>query len=116
MPSPVSRTTVWSTACTARPIDVPARPRRQGGSSRSTASASGSSAGASAAPLSPVAEIVHARGRSIARAPAAAERRYRLSQLAFYEKHHPRWLPWLRAYLRIRGKLPSGVGAAGAPR
>ncbi len=31
---------------------------------------------------------------------------YRRSQLAFYEKHHPAWVPWLRAYLKIRGELP----------
>jgi hypothetical protein len=27
---------------------------------------------------------------------------YRRSQMAFYEKHHPRWAPVLRAYLRLR--------------
>lgn len=57
--------------------------------------------------FTPVAEIVHRRGRSRASAPAAAERAYRLSQLAFYAKHHPRWLPWLRVYLRLRGRLPA---------
>ena len=30
---------------------------------------------------------------------------YRRSQLAFYEKHHPRWAPLLRAYLRLKGAL-----------
>ncbi len=58
--------------------------------------------------FSPVAEVVHLRGRSVAQAPRTSERLYRLSQLAFYAKHHPRWVPWLRAYLRVRGKLPSG--------
>lgn len=53
----------------------------------------------------PAAEIVHLRGRSRAQAPALAERAYRDAQLAFYAKHHPRWTPWLRWYLRIRGKL-----------
>jgi GT2 family glycosyltransferase len=48
-------------------------------------------------------EIQHLRGRSAGRATAAA---YRRSQLAFYAKHHPAWLPWLRAYLKIRGELP----------
>ena len=48
-------------------------------------------------------EIQHLRGRS-AGATTAAE--YRRSQLAFYEKHHPAWLPWLRAYLKVRGALP----------
>ena len=27
-------------------------------------------------------------------------------QIAFYDKHHPAWSPWLRAYLRLRGHLP----------
>jgi N-acetylglucosaminyl-diphospho-decaprenol L-rhamnosyltransferase len=47
--------------------------------------------------------IEHLRGRSAGPATAAA---YRRSQLAFYEKHHPAWLPVLRAYLKLRGKLP----------
>src|ERR1035437_8731463 len=34
---PVSRSTDWRTACTARPMEVPARPRRQGGRSMSGA-------------------------------------------------------------------------------
>jgi N-acetylglucosaminyl-diphospho-decaprenol L-rhamnosyltransferase len=57
--------------------------------------------------FSPAVEVVHLRGRSVRHAPAAAERLYRLSQLAFYDKHHPRWAPWLRGYLRFRGKLPA---------
>jgi len=48
-------------------------------------------------------EIQHLRGRSAGATTAAA---YRRSQLAFYEKHHPAWLPWLRAYLKVRGALP----------
>jgi len=66
--------------------------------------------------FSPVAEIVHLRGRSAGRVPRAAERLYRVSQLAFYEKHHPHWSPWLRGYLRIRGRLPHDTPAADAPR
>ncbi len=54
----------------------------------------------------PDAEVVHTRGRSRASVASPAERAYRMSQLAFYEKHHPRWLPLLRAYLRLRGRLP----------
>jgi N-acetylglucosaminyl-diphospho-decaprenol L-rhamnosyltransferase len=57
--------------------------------------------------FSPAIEVIHLRGRSVRHAPAVAERLYRLSQLAFYDKHHPRWVPWLRRYLRVRGKLPS---------
>ena len=48
-------------------------------------------------------EIEHLRGRSAGASTAAA---YRRSQLAFYEKHHPAWVPWLRAYLKMRGELP----------
>jgi GT2 family glycosyltransferase len=50
-------------------------------------------------------EVMHLRGRSGARHPQT-ERLRRRSQLAYYEKHHPAWLPWLRAYLRLTGKLP----------
>ncbi len=49
-------------------------------------------------------EILHLRGRSRSSAPQAAYDAYRRSQLAFYEKHHPRWTKWLRAYLGLRGK------------
>ena len=44
---------------------------------------------------SPPAEVVHLRGRSRAAATAPDERAYRRSQIAFYAKHHPRWVPWL---------------------
>jgi len=57
--------------------------------------------------FTPAAEIVHLRGRSRASAAGATERAYRASQLAFYAKHHPGWAPWLRLYLRLRGKLPA---------
>lgn len=53
----------------------------------------------------PEAEVVHLRGRSASRNPRT-ERMRRLSQLAYYEKHHRAWLPLLRAYLRATGKLP----------
>ena len=56
--------------------------------------------------FTPAAEIVHARGSSRETAPAAAQAAYRRSHLAFYAKHHPRWLPLLRAYLGARGELP----------
>lgn len=56
----------------------------------------------------PDAEIVHLRGRSRRTRPVASEQAYRTAHLAFYAKHHPRWLPWLTLYLRIRGKLPPG--------
>lgn len=50
--------------------------------------------------------IVHHRGRSGATAPAATRAAYRRSHLAFYEKHHPRWAPLLRWYLKLKGELP----------
>jgi GT2 family glycosyltransferase len=56
--------------------------------------------------FTPAAEIVHLRGRSRATAPAAMDAAYRRSHLAFYEKHHPRWVPLLRLYLRLKGQLP----------
>jgi N-acetylglucosaminyl-diphospho-decaprenol L-rhamnosyltransferase len=49
--------------------------------------------------FTPAVEIVHRRGRSAASAPAATNRAYRKSQLAFYRKHHPLWAPLLRLYL-----------------
>ena len=53
--------------------------------------------------FSPEVTIVHLRGQSVSAAPAATAAAYRQSQLAFYTKHHPRWLPLLRFYLRLRG-------------
>jgi N-acetylglucosaminyl-diphospho-decaprenol L-rhamnosyltransferase len=56
--------------------------------------------------FTPAAQVVHLRGRSRQTVPRAAEAAYRRSQLAFYEKHHPRWAPLLRLYLRMRRRLP----------
>lgn len=56
--------------------------------------------------FTPSATITHLRGRSRATRPGASNAAYRRSHLAFYEKHHPRWAPLLRAYLRLRGQLP----------
>jgi GT2 family glycosyltransferase len=50
----------------------------------------------------PQSEILHLRGRSAGRNPAT-ERLRRSSQIAYYEKHHPKWAPALRTYLRLRG-------------
>jgi N-acetylglucosaminyl-diphospho-decaprenol L-rhamnosyltransferase len=54
--------------------------------------------------FAPEVQVVHLRGRSRASAPAATERAYRRSQIAFYEKHHPGWAPFLKAYLHLRGR------------
>lgn len=59
--------------------------------------------------FTPAAQVVHARGRSAAIAPRATEAAYRRSQLAFYAKHHPCWLPLLRLYLQLRGRLPDAA-------
>jgi GT2 family glycosyltransferase len=56
--------------------------------------------------FTPAATITHLRGRARATAPAAMNVAYRRSHIAFYEKHHPRYAPLLRAYLRIKGQLP----------
>jgi hypothetical protein len=58
--------------------------------------------------FTPAAEVTHLRGRSAATARDATDGAYRRSQVAFYEKHHPAWAPALRAYLKLRGRLPSG--------
>jgi GT2 family glycosyltransferase len=49
------------------------------------------------------AEVLHHRGRSAGRNPAT-DRLYRKSQVAYYEKHLPRWASALRAYLKLTGK------------
>jgi GT2 family glycosyltransferase len=54
----------------------------------------------------PAATVTHLRGRSRATVPGGMNAQYRRSHLAFYEKHHPGWAPFLRAYLRLRGQLP----------
>jgi N-acetylglucosaminyl-diphospho-decaprenol L-rhamnosyltransferase len=45
--------------------------------------------------------LVHLGGRSSV-SPHARRAAYRRSQLSFYRKHHPGWVPLLRAYLRLR--------------
>lgn len=56
--------------------------------------------------FTPVAEIVHLRGRSRATAARQTNAAYRRSHLAFYDKHHPRMAPLLRLYLRLKGERP----------
>jgi len=52
--------------------------------------------------FTPAVEVTHLRGGSRAAAAADTARAYRRSQLAFYEKHHPGWVPLLRLYQRLR--------------
>jgi GT2 family glycosyltransferase len=54
--------------------------------------------------FAPEASIIHLRGRSRLTAESATHAAYRRSHVAFYEKHHPRWAPVLKAYLRLRGQ------------
>ena len=44
-------------------------------------------------------EVVHRRGASAE--PAIREAAYRHSYLAFYQKHHPGWVPLVRAYTKL---------------
>lgn len=53
--------------------------------------------------FTPAAEVVHLRGRSARSAPAQARLAYHRSHAAFYQKHDPRWVPWLRAWMRLKG-------------
>ncbi|MBZ5559415.1 MAG: glycosyltransferase family 2 protein [Acidobacteriia bacterium] len=54
--------------------------------------------------FTPDVEVIHTRGRSVASAPEATHAAYRRSHLAFYEKHHPAWAPFLRLYIRLRDR------------
>lgn len=56
--------------------------------------------------FTPSVHVIHLRGRSVASARRATAAAYRRSQIAFYEKHHPGWVPILRGYLKLRGRLP----------
>ena len=53
--------------------------------------------------FTPAVEVTHLRGRS-SRAVGAGASHYDRSHLAFYEKHRPGWAPWLRTWLRLRGR------------
>ena len=59
--------------------------------------------------FSPVAEVVHARGRSGVDRGAFIEGHYRRGQLAFYAKHRPFWAGPLRLFLRVTGRLPTAA-------
>lgn len=56
--------------------------------------------------FTPLAEVIHLRGRSWRTNPEATADNYRRSQLAFYRKHNPYWAPLLKVYLTLRRKLP----------
>lgn len=54
--------------------------------------------------FTPRAQIVHLRGRSPRSMRGGGATHYDRSHVAFYEKHLPGWAPWLRAWLRMRGR------------
>jgi GT2 family glycosyltransferase len=56
--------------------------------------------------FTPAATIRHLRGRSRATAPQQMNAAYRRSQVAFYDKHHPRYAGILRKYLWLKGEMP----------
>jgi len=55
--------------------------------------------------FTPHAALVHLRGRSQPAARRRSTADYDRSHLAFYEKHAPVWAPWLRWWLKLRGRL-----------
>src|SRR5207249_5250387 len=55
--------------------------------------------------FTPATDVIHLRGRAAAADRNAVDLAYRRAHLAFYEKHHPGWAPFLRMYLAIQGKL-----------
>jgi GT2 family glycosyltransferase len=55
--------------------------------------------------FTPATTVIHLRGRSKAKAQAAKPSHYDKSHLAFYAKHHPGWLPLLRLYKKLQGRL-----------
>ena len=55
--------------------------------------------------FTPKAQVTHLRGKSMQSGPSgAALAAYDASHLAFYDKHAPHWTPWLRTWLRLRGR------------
>ena len=54
--------------------------------------------------FTPVSTITHLRGRSRSSRPEASQRAYRASQIAFYRKHYPLYVPLLRLYLLLKGE------------
>jgi hypothetical protein len=56
--------------------------------------------------FTPRVELVHRRGRSRLVAGSRADLEYDRSHLAFYQKHAPAWVPWLRWWLKVRGRHP----------
>jgi len=54
--------------------------------------------------FTPAVTITHLGGRSGRPTDPTGATHYDRSHLAFYEKHLPGWAPWLRVWLRLRGR------------
>lgn len=59
--------------------------------------------------FAPSVQVIHHGGRSGASQVSRTRALYRRSQLAFYQKHHPGWVPLLRLYLAAKGALPAST-------
>ena len=55
--------------------------------------------------FTPASTVIHLRGRSLTATPGARSAHYDASHLAFYAKHNPGWVPFLRAWKKLRGRL-----------
>lgn len=55
--------------------------------------------------FTPASTVIHLRGRSRKAAPSQKPSHYDKSHLAFYEKHNPAWLPALRLWKKLRGRV-----------
>ena len=55
--------------------------------------------------FTPASTVIHLRGRSKVNAAAQKPSHYDKSHLAFYAKHAPHWVPLLRLWKRLRGRL-----------
>jgi N-acetylglucosaminyl-diphospho-decaprenol L-rhamnosyltransferase len=55
--------------------------------------------------FTPASTVIHLRGRSLKAGPAQRPSYYDRSHLAFYAKHSPGWLPLLRLWKKLRGRL-----------
>jgi GT2 family glycosyltransferase len=65
--------------------------------------------------FTPAADVLHHRGRSMARVPDLARLEYHRSHLLYYRKHHgPLRVAFLRAYLAVLGVRAAAMGVARA--
>lgn len=55
--------------------------------------------------FTPASTVIHLRGRSMAKTSGPKPSHYDKSHLAFYAKHAPGWVPLLRLWKKLRGRL-----------